>query len=42
MPEELVERAASLGYAALALTDECSMAGVVKLHSGSKKLICLI
>ena len=29
-PQELVERAAALGYAALALTDECSMAGVVR------------
>jgi error-prone DNA polymerase len=37
MPEELVERAASLGYAALALTDECSMAGVVRAHSEAKK-----
>ena len=26
-PEELVERAKSQGYAALALTDECSLAG---------------
>jgi error-prone DNA polymerase len=31
-PEELVERAAELGYAALALTDECSLAGVVRAH----------
>jgi len=37
MPEELVERAASLGYAALALTDECSMAGVVRAHTEAKK-----
>ena len=37
MPEELVERAGSLGYAALALTDECSMAGVVRAHSEAKK-----
>src|SRR5690606_21432848 len=29
-PEELVERAADLGYAAIALTDECSVAGVVR------------
>ena len=28
-PEELVERAAALGYSALAITDECSVAGVV-------------
>ena len=31
-PAELVERAAALGYAALALTDECSLAGVVRAH----------
>ena len=31
-PEELVERARLLGYAALAITDECSMAGVVRAH----------
>ena len=29
-PEELVSRAIELGYAALAITDECSVAGVVK------------
>jgi error-prone DNA polymerase len=29
-PEALVERAAQLGYQALALTDECSVAGVVR------------
>ena len=31
-PEELVEQAAAQGYAALALTDECSLAGVVRAH----------
>ena len=31
-PEELVERAVALGYAALALTDECSIAGLVRAH----------
>jgi len=31
-PEELVERAADLGFAALAITDECSVAGVVRAH----------
>ncbi|SHL87716.1 error-prone DNA polymerase [Nitrosospira sp. Nsp11] len=36
-PEELVERAVSLGYSALAITDECSMAGVVRAHSEAKK-----
>ncbi|TJY64923.1 error-prone DNA polymerase [Sinimarinibacterium sp. CAU 1509] len=30
LPPELVERAAELGYRALALTDECSMAGAVR------------
>ncbi len=29
-PEELVEEAARLGYEALAITDECSLAGVVR------------
>jgi len=37
-PEELVARAAALGYAALALTDECSVAGVVRAHTEAKKL----
>ena len=31
-PEELVGRAHALGYAALAITDECSLAGVVRAH----------
>jgi len=35
-PEELVERAAGLGYEALALTDECSLAGVVRAHVQAK------
>jgi error-prone DNA polymerase len=35
-PEELVERAAQLGYAALAITDECSLAGVVRAHVAAK------
>lgn len=37
-PEELVERAAELGYEALALADECSLAGVVRAHVEAKKL----
>lgn len=39
-PEELVQRAARLGYSALAITDECSMAGVVRAHAevGRQKL----
>jgi error-prone DNA polymerase len=36
-PEELVERAAKLGYAALAITDECSVSGVVRAHLAAKK-----
>jgi error-prone DNA polymerase len=36
-PEELVERAAQLGYAALALTDECSVAGVVRAHVAARE-----
>jgi error-prone DNA polymerase len=35
-PEELAERAEALGYAALALTDECSVAGVVRAHAALK------
>jgi error-prone DNA polymerase len=31
-PEELVLRAQALGYRALALTDECSLAGSVRAH----------
>jgi len=36
-PEELVQRAVELGYAALAITDECSLAGVVRAHAAAKK-----
>jgi len=36
-PEELVERAADLGYRALALTDECSLAGVVRAHVAARE-----
>ena len=35
-PEELVKRAAGLGYSALAITDECSLAGVVRAHVAAK------
>jgi error-prone DNA polymerase len=34
-PEELVETAIELGYAGLALTDECSVAGVVRAHAAA-------
>jgi error-prone DNA polymerase len=37
-PEELVERAHALGYTALALTDECSLAGVVRAHVAAKEV----
>jgi len=36
-PEELVARAAELGYRAIALTDECSCAGLVKAHVTAKE-----
>ena len=36
-PEELVETAAQLGYDALAITDECSVSGVVRAHVAAKK-----
>ncbi len=37
-PEELVTRAHALGYRAIALTDKCSVAGVVRAHGEAKKL----
>ena len=37
-PAELVQRAHALGYAALALTDECSVAGVVRAHTEAQRL----
>ena len=36
-PEELVAKAARLGYWALALTDECSLSGVVRAHIEAKQ-----
>jgi len=36
-PEELVDRAKAQGYAALAVTDECSLAGVVRTHVRAKE-----
>ncbi|WP_144157371.1 error-prone DNA polymerase [Paraburkholderia sp. BCC1885] len=35
--EELAQRAAQLGYAGLAITDECSLAGVVRAHVAAKE-----
>jgi error-prone DNA polymerase len=37
-PEELVQRAAQLGYSAIAIVDECSMAGVVRAHIAAKEV----
>ncbi|RYE98728.1 MAG: PHP domain-containing protein, partial [Oxalobacteraceae bacterium] len=36
-PEELVKRAKALGYTAIAITDECSMAGIVRAHVAAKE-----
>jgi len=36
-PEELVQTAATLGYEALAITDECSMSGIVRAHTAAKE-----
>jgi error-prone DNA polymerase len=35
-PEELVEQAKRAGYAAIAVTDECSMSGIVRAHLAAK------
>jgi error-prone DNA polymerase len=35
--KELVERAHALGYQALAITDECSLAGIVRAHTAAKE-----
>jgi error-prone DNA polymerase len=37
-PDELVERAAELGYRALAITDRDSLAGVVRAHVAAKEV----
>ncbi|MDB5978346.1 MAG: hypothetical protein JWR07_5106 [Nevskia sp.] len=37
-PFELVTRARELGYTALAIADECSLAGVVRAHEAAKAL----
>ncbi len=36
-PEELVARARELGYRALAIIDECSMAGIVRAHVAARE-----
>ena len=35
-PEEMVLQAATLGYSALAITDECSLSGVVRAHMAAR------
>ncbi|CAG4900166.1 error-prone DNA polymerase [Paraburkholderia saeva] len=35
--EELASRAAQLGYSGLAITDECSLAGIVRAHVAAKE-----
>ena len=35
-PEELVETAATLGYEALAITDECTVSGIVRAHVAAR------
>jgi len=37
LPDELVQRAHALGYRALALTDECSVAGMVRAHEAARE-----
>ena len=37
-PDELVARAQAQGYAALAITDECSLAGSVRAHVAAKEV----
>src|ERR1700689_5335881 len=37
-PAELIPQAHALGYRALALTDECSLAGVVRAHEAARDL----
>ncbi len=37
-PGALVRRAAELGYRALAITDECSLAGVVRAHEAAREV----
>ena len=36
-PEELVREASALGYRAIAITDECSVAGVVRAHQEARE-----
>ena len=36
-PEELVARAAALGYAAVAITDRASLSGIVRAHAAAQE-----
>ena len=36
-PAELIARAAALGYRAIAITDECSLAGIVRAHVAARE-----
>ncbi|MGM0481757.1 MAG: error-prone DNA polymerase [Pseudomonadota bacterium] len=36
-PSELIDKAAELGYDALAITDECSVAGIVRAYEAAKQ-----
>jgi len=38
-PQELVARAAELGYYAIAITDECSLAGIVRAYEESQRCL---
>jgi error-prone DNA polymerase len=42
VPEYLVQRAAQQGYAGLAVTDKCTLAGVVKVHVEAKRVPVLL
>jgi error-prone DNA polymerase len=37
-PEEMVKQASKLGYSAIAITDECSVAGVVRAYAEAREL----
>ncbi|MBI2771499.1 MAG: error-prone DNA polymerase [Burkholderiales bacterium] len=41
-PQELVRRAYNLGYAGLAITDECSVAGVARAWSGLRDYLAFV
>jgi error-prone DNA polymerase len=37
-PEEMIKQASKLGYSAIAITDECSVAGVVRAYAEAREL----